>query len=88
MLASSVKGGLCRSFYIIHTFLLALFSGAQQGGGEKSQPKTEVHLFRDAGKTPVVQGVRVSGSKTGSANALNGRGFFFSGIFPFSHEFG
>lgn len=88
MLASSVKGGLCRSFYIINKFLLTWFLGARQDDGEKSQSKIEAHLFRGAGKTPVVQGVRVYGSKTGSANTLNGRGFFFSGIFRFAHEFG
>lgn len=88
MLARSVKGGLCRSFYFIHKFLLTWVLGARQDDGEKSQSKKEVHLLGDAGKTPVVQGVRVSGSKTGSANALNGRGFFFSGIFHFAHEFG
>jgi hypothetical protein len=88
MLASSVKGGLCRSFYIINKFLLSWFLIGRQDDGEKSQSKKELHLLGDAGKTPVVQSVRVSGSKTGSANTLNSRGFFFSGIFHFAHEFG
>lgn len=88
MVKGYVRGGLCPPLCLFKELLVVFIFGAQQRGEKKSPLKKEARLFRDAGKAPVVQGVRPSVTKTGSANTFNDRGFFFSGIFCFGDKFG